>query len=67
MIKTLHKPLSSGGIYFIISTEPSDDYQEYSEAIKLCFDSIDPYRSPSIMHMVNNEGHAVAKIKYYNL
>lgn len=67
MINTIHKPLSSGGVYFVISTEPSDNCQEYSEAIKQCFDSIDKYRSPTIVHTVNNLGHSVAKIKYYNL
>jgi hypothetical protein len=37
MIVTIHKPLNNGGIYFVKSTAPSDNAQEYSEAIKHLF------------------------------
>jgi hypothetical protein len=67
MIVTIHKTLNNGGIYFVKSTEPSDNQQEYSEAIKQCYDNVDKWRFPSISHTVNNNGEAVAKIRYYDL
>jgi hypothetical protein len=67
MIVTIHKPLNNGGIYFVKSTEPSDNAQEYSEAIKQCFDNVDKWRFPCLTHAINDKGETVAKIRYYDL
>lgn len=54
----------SGGVIFIKSTHPSDNAQEYSEAIKEAFNSVDKWRYPRIEHYTNALGEAVAKITY---
>lgn len=64
MIVKIFRDTRQGGIVFVKSTEPGDNPQEYSEAIKQAFESIDSWRYPTIEHYTNDKGEAVAKITY---
>ena len=67
MIVKILKDTRQGGIIFVKSTEPADNVEEYSEAIKQAFESIDTWRYPKIEHYTNANGEAVAKITYRSI
>lgn len=56
----------TGGVYKL-TMSVGDDEAEFNALVKSTFEGIDFMRSPSIMRYTDNQGKAVAEIKYYGL
>ena len=56
----------SGGVYKL-TMSVGDSEEEFNALVKSTYEDIDPWASPSITRHTDNQGRAVAEIKYYGL